>query len=77
MKAKEKAKELMDKMNNRPIKNDEWNTASDFAKNNLKRKVLIAVDEILNEYPYQCPKYSYEMERHLFWQEVRIEIEKM
>jgi len=32
---------------------------------------LIAVDEILNEYPSQCPKDSYEMERHLYWQEVK------
>jgi hypothetical protein len=41
-----------------------------------KRCALIAVDEILNEFPSQCPGDSYEMERHLYWQEVKTEIEK-
>ncbi len=38
---------------------------------------LVAVDELLNEYPAQCPEDSYEMERHLFWKEVKQEIEKL
>jgi hypothetical protein len=42
-----------------------------------KQCALIAVDEILNEFPSQCPKESYEMERHLFWQEVKQELEKL
>lgn len=32
---------------------------------------------IINEYPSQCPKDSYEMERYLYWQEVKQEIEKL
>jgi hypothetical protein len=47
MTPKEKAIELLDKMNNMPITIKEWNKASDYAKNNLKRKVLIVVEEIL------------------------------
>jgi hypothetical protein len=42
-----------------------------------KQCALIALDEILNEYPSQVPKDSYEMERHLYWQEVKKEIEKL
>ena len=40
-----------------------------------KQCALIAVDEILNEYPSQAPKNSYEMERHIYFQEVKQEIE--
>ena len=36
---------------------------------------LIAVNEMLNEYPSQCPKDSYEMERHLFWKQVKQELQ--
>ena len=49
----------------------------DFSYDEAKQCALIAVDEILNEFPSQCPKESYEMERHLFWQEVKQEIEKL
>ena len=45
--------------------------------NAAKECALIAVDEILIEYPNQCPKDSYEMERNLYWQEVKKEIEKL
>jgi len=38
---------------------------------------LVTVDEFLNEYPAQCPEGSYEMERHLFWADVKNEIEKI
>jgi len=38
---------------------------------------LVAADEMLNEYPGPCPEGSYEMERHLFWVDVKSEIEKI
>jgi hypothetical protein len=38
---------------------------------------LVAVDELLNEYHGPCPEGSYEMERYLFWQDVKSEIEKL
>jgi formaldehyde-activating enzyme involved in methanogenesis len=42
-----------------------------------KECAILAVNEILNEYPSQVPKDSYEMERHLYWIEVKKEIEKL
>jgi hypothetical protein len=42
-----------------------------------KQCALIAADEMLIEYSSQCPKDSYEMERHLYWNEVKKEIEKL
>jgi hypothetical protein len=49
----------------------------EFTYNCAKQCALIAVDEILKEYPSQCPPDSYEMERHLYWIEVKKEIEKL
>lgn len=43
----------------------------------VKECCHIAVNEMLNEYPAQCPENSYEMERHLFWMEVKEEINKL
>jgi hypothetical protein len=68
MTPKEKAKELLDKMNNMPITIEEWNKASDYAKNNLKRKALIVVDELIEHCNYANKWY---------WQEVKQEIEKL
>jgi hypothetical protein len=69
MTPKEKAEELVGKYHNSPIIWVHFYEA--------KQLALIAVDEILLEYPSQCPKESYEMERHLFWKEVRKEIEAL
>ena len=41
------------------------------------QSALLCVNKILNEYPSQCPKDSYEMERHIFWQEVKQELLNM
>jgi hypothetical protein len=68
---KEKAKELVEKMNNMPITIEEWNKASDYAKTDLKRKALIAVDEILNEY------WSHDTKRRDWWQEVKQAIKEL
>ena len=38
---------------------------------------LVAVDEMLNEYNGMCPEDSYEMERYLYFIEVKKEIEKL
>jgi hypothetical protein len=67
MEARKKAKDLVNKM---LLDHDmPYYLANECA--------LIAIDEILNEYPCQCPKDSYEMERHLFWKKVKEEIEKL
>jgi len=67
MTAKEKAKELMSK----------FSLMVNGDRISFKRHALLAVDELLNEYPVNCPKDSYEMERYLFWNEVKQEIEKL
>lgn len=64
MTPKEKANEIYTKMYNMVC------TAHYIAKH----CALIAVDEMLNEYPSQVPKDSYEMERHLYWLEVKQEL---
>jgi hypothetical protein len=38
---------------------------------------LVCCDEFMDEYPGPCPEGSYEMERHLFWADVKSEIEKI
>lgn len=43
----------------------------------VKECCMIAVQTMLNEYPAQCPKDSWEMERHLYWSEVEKEIQKL
>ena len=51
-----------------------------FGKNNYKfavQSALLCVNKILNEYPSQCPKERYEMERHIFWKEVKQELLKI
>ena len=68
---KEKAKELLDKFYNVDVISADMMSSCNI---DAKQCALIAVDEMLNEYPSQCPKDSYEMERHLFWQEVKNEI---
>ena len=69
MTPKEKAKELVDKFSD--LEDGEMYIGK------AKQCALIAVDEMLNEYPNQCPKDSYEYERHLYWLEVKSEIENI
>ena len=77
MKPIAKAENLIEKfIPNTKIWNDEKKVLEDCIES-AKRCALITVDEMLNEYPSQCPKYSYEMERHIFWQEVRQELLNM
>lgn len=73
MAPKEKAKEIFDKMYLVEDSIGDYPMCFDTAK----QCALIAVDEMLNEYPNQCPKDSYEMERHIFWQEVKEELLKI
>jgi len=77
MTAKEKADELIDKMYYIGRYDDKEDYNPTMAWERAKQCALIAVDEMLNEYPSQVPKDSYEMERHLYWQEIKQEIEKL
>lgn len=77
MTPKAKAENLIEKfIPNTRIWNDEKKVWEDCVES-AKRCALIVVDETLNEYPSQCPKDSYEMERHIFWQEVKQELLNM
>jgi hypothetical protein len=40
-----------------------------------KNAVLILIDEMLLSYPSNCPKKSYEMEQHIFWNNVKTQLE--
>jgi hypothetical protein len=79
MTPKEKAEELVHKFKKYsyyPTTNDDVLFVNQL-NFNAKQCALIAVDEMLNEYPSQVPKDSYEMERHLYWIEVKNELEKL
>ena len=84
---KEKAWELLEKMNNSPITQKDWDNASDYAKNDLKRKVLIVIDEIQKIIPYNPATIinlkTNEVQEIMgfdegsYYQEVKQEIEKL
>jgi len=78
MTPEEKAKELRDKYIFTSLdSNDDYETLKLKILIHAKRCAIMTVDEILNEYPNQCPKDSHEMERHLYWQEVKNELQKL
>ncbi len=83
MTPKEKAIDLIIKMNNQKISIEQFKNASDYARYDLKRKVLIVVDEIIESKPsfpiegeggyfYEDIELSTE-----WWKKVRKEIEKL
>jgi hypothetical protein len=70
MNPKEKAIEIINKINGKPITIEEWSKASDYAKNDLKRKGLIVANEVLS-IRYLLKKETW------FYKEVKKEIEKL
>ena len=70
MTPQEKARELVDKMYNEPI--GIYMMCSDTAK----QCALIAVDELLNNF-LSNRNTKYGKERYFFWQQVKIEIQKL
>jgi transcription elongation factor GreA-like protein len=82
MNAKEKANELMSRMNGQIITKKDWEKASDYAKKDLKRKVSIVIDEIENVGCWvakECAeKEGFGIETtEEFWQDVRIELQRL
>jgi len=71
MTPKEKAEELVDKFK---LKQNFFTNS--FIKTTAKQCALIAVNEILNEFP-QGFKGNFEERRKQYWQEVKQEIEKL
>jgi len=76
MTPKEEAVELLAKMNNAPIDIIEWYKASDYAKNELKRKALIVVDEVISAIDVGYEDWK-SLSKINFWQQVKTEIEKL
>ena len=75
MKTKEKANELWTTYRFAlSIKNAPLGEQKDLI---AKQCALIAVEEILECSPAQCPKESYEMEQHIYWQQVKTEINNL
>jgi len=70
----EKAKYLVDKINNQKITIEEWNKCSDYVKNDLKRIALIAVNEIISIKLLWFQKDTKELN---YWTEVKEEINKL
>ena len=77
MTVEDKAWELLEKINKAPIKKADWVFASDYARDDLKRKALIVADEVLDtlyEYHYDSNLVSGAYE---YWQQVKTEIEQL
>lgn len=68
MTPKEKAIYIINQINGHPITIEEWDKASDYAKNDLKRKAKIVVYEVL-KIPYLLKRETY------FYNQVIKEIE--
>lgn len=68
MTPKEKAIYIINQINGQPITIEEWDKASDYAKNDLKRKAKIVVYEVL-KIPYLLKRETY------FYNQVIKEIE--
>lgn len=69
MKTKDKAHDLLSKMNGQVIAEFDWVFASEYAKNELKRKALIVCDEIIDELG------SEDYQGVAYWLQVKQEIE--
>jgi hypothetical protein len=76
-KPKEKAEELVNNYRVILMQTDTDAGQEILCTSIAKQCALIAVDEIIECYPAQCPKESYEMEQHIYWQEVKTEIKNL
>lgn len=66
---KEKAKELLHKINNTTTIEkfeEQWQSASDYARKDLIRKGLIVVDEILDNFGLVCNEQTFYTEHRAF-----------
>jgi len=82
MTPKEKALEILFKINNRILDDEAWNKSSSYAKQELKRKALIVADEVLAEISVfePCEDYITQTQillRKQFWKSVKQEINNL
>jgi len=78
MEPKDKAIELLNKINNEQITLHVWKAASEYAKQDLKRKALIVVEEVIATDMLIDEEVFVNTVSYLgFWQNVRDEIKKL
>jgi len=77
MKHKIKAVELLEKINNGKITKELWDNCSEYARNDLKRKAIILIDEVVSEILEFDNTDGYAQSRLDYWQQVKTEIEKL
>jgi len=75
MSPKEKSNDLLNKMNNQLIEQDDWDNLLHYAKRDLKRKCLIVVDEMLSLGSMVGNDLSDTF--YIYWQEVKNELLKL
>jgi len=75
MTPKEKAIEILGKINGQPLNAETWEKASDWSKQELKRKALCVADEVLTEL-YKFYPGDYALQRKEYWESVKQEINK-
>lgn len=76
---KEKVIDLLSKINNQEITPKIWDNASKGAKEDLKRKVYIIIDEVIQNLERLCtsPLGTYSNPKISYWQEVKTELNKL
>jgi len=80
MTSKEKAIEILSKINGQNLTLDMWQKASDYAKKDLKRKGMVVIDELIiqnGELYLSGLDGTYYREKNNFLFKVKSEIEKL
>lgn len=78
MTATEKAKEILEKINNGKISKALWKNCSDYDRKDLKRKALIVLDEVesaLTEYGKESMELQNMDSEFRYWDSVRNAVE--
>ena len=76
---KEKVIDLLSQINNEEITPEIWDNASKGSKEDLKRKVYIIIDEVIENLEGLCISHlgTYLNPKISYWQEVKTELNKL
>lgn len=76
---KEKAIDLLSKINNQEITPKIWREASEYAKKDLRRKAHIITDEVIENLEGLCISHlgTYLNPKISYWQEIKTELNKL
>jgi len=77
MEAKKKAIEILEKINNKEIKDSDWKYANEYAKKDLIRKAFIVIDEVVKELKMFDSTDGYSISRINFYLDVYNEINNL